>query len=186
MRPVFLLAVVAAFLPLGAVQAQTDPLAALASGGHVVLMRHALTDGHANALVLDPAGDCSKELVLSADGRRQAERMATRIKALGLRFDAVLASPFCRTRETATLAFGRAEVDPALTALELGSSAEAQARTASIGRRLAGYAGRGNVAVVSHRPNIDALTMEIVEEGEALIARIEPSGELIPVGRIKP
>ncbi|MEG1968712.1 MAG: histidine phosphatase family protein [Burkholderiaceae bacterium] len=186
MRQTLSAAFVTAILPWAGAHAQTDPLTALAHGGHVVLLRHSLTDGHANALVLDPAGDCSKELVLSKAGQAQAQRLATRLAALSVKFDTVLASPFCRTRETAQIAFGRATPEPALTALEIGTAAEAQARTQAITARLTANAGKGNVALVTHRPNIDALTMEIVEEGEALVARIEPNGELSVVGRIKP
>jgi phosphohistidine phosphatase SixA len=104
----------------------------------------------------------------------------------GIKFDAVLTSPFCRAKETAQLAFGGATVDSNLTALEIGTQAQGQARTQAITDLLARHAGKGNVALVTHRPNIDALTMELVEEGEAVVARIQPNGTLDAVGRIRP
>ncbi len=52
---------------------------------------------------------------------------------------------------------------------------------------LARHAGKGNVALVTHRPNIDALTMEIVGEGEAIVAKmfcdvLSPDGSPYPGG----
>jgi|FrelakmetLWP11LW_1041352.scaffolds.fasta_scaffold01749_2 phosphohistidine phosphatase SixA len=159
---------------------------ALAQGGHAILMRHARISGHAKALVLDPKGNCANEENLSDEGRAQAQRMKAMLDKAGVKFEAVLASPFCRTRDTAQLAFGQPTVEPNLTALELGTQEQAQARTKAMTALLARHAGKGSVALVTHRPNIDALTMEIVEEGEAIVARIQPSGEFDIVGRIKP
>jgi hypothetical protein len=51
---------------------------------------------------------------------------------------------------------------------------------------LASRADKGSVAIVTHRPNVDALTLELVDEGEAIVARIQPGGDLDVVGRIKP
>jgi phosphohistidine phosphatase SixA len=177
------LAVTAIALPAGADEAS---LRAMTGGGHAILVRHAKIGGHAKALTLDPNGNCANEENLSAEGRAQAERLKSLLDRAGVRVDVVLASPFCRTRDTAQLAFGRATVEANLTALELGTSAQAQARSTAVTALLAGRAGKGNVALVTHRPNIDALTLELVEEGEAVVARIEPDGELTVVGRIRP
>lgn len=166
--------------------ADEGALKALEQGGHALLMRHANTSGHSKALVLDSRGDCSNEENLSDQGRAQAQRVRSMLDKAGVKFDAVLASPFCRTRDTAELAFGRATVDADLTALELGTADQARLRAARITALLARHAGKGNVALVTHRPNIDALTMELVEEGEAIVARIQPDGSLDVVGRIRP
>jgi phosphohistidine phosphatase SixA len=149
-------------------------------------MRHAKISAHAKALVLDPKGNCANEENLSDDGRAQSQRLKAMLDKAGIEFDAVLTSPFCRARDTAQLAFGRATVEPHLTALELGTQAQGQARTQAITELLARNAGKGNVALVTHRPNIDALTMELVEEGEAVVAKIQPGGALDVIGRIKP
>jgi phosphohistidine phosphatase SixA len=169
-----------------AIRADEAVVKALSQGGHAILMRHALVSGHAKALVLDPKGNCANEDNLSDEGRAQAQRLKAMLDKAGVKFDAVLTSPFCRAKDTAQLAFGRATLDPNLTALELGTQAEAQSRTKAITSLLARHAGKGNVALVTHRPNIDALTMEIVEEGEAIVAKIQPSGELDVIGRLKP
>jgi len=182
------LAAITAALFVAAPAAQGDEAAikALTQGGHAILMRHAKISAHAKAMVLDPNGNCANEENLSDDGRAQSGRLKAMLDKAGIKFDAVLTSPFCRAKETAQLAFGGATVDSNLTALEIGTQAQGQARTQAITDLLARHAGKGNVALVTHRPNIDALTMELVEEGEAVVARIQPNGTLDAVGRIRP
>jgi phosphohistidine phosphatase SixA len=166
--------------------ADESAIKAMAQGGHALLMRHAKISGHAKAMVLDRNGNCANEENLSDEGRAQAQRLKAMLDKAGVKFDAVLTSPFCRAKETAQLAFGRATVDPDLTALQIGTPAQGQSRSQAVTGQLARYAGKGNIALVTHRPNIDALTMELAEEGEVIIAKIQPSGALDVVGRIKP
>jgi phosphohistidine phosphatase SixA len=167
-------------------RADEAAIKAMMQDGHAILMRHAKTSGHSKALVLDPQGNCANEENLSDEGRAQAQRLKSMLDKAGVKFETVLTSPFCRARDTAQLAFGKASVDENLTALEIGSKEQAQARTKQLTELLGRYAGKGNVALVTHRPNIDALTMELVEEGEALVAKIQSGGTLDVVARIKP
>lgn len=187
MKAAFLssVAVIAAVVG-GPAQADEAALRALEQGGHAILIRHAKVGSHERALVLDPAGNCANELNLNDEGRAQARRLKALLDRAGVRFDLVLTSPFCRARDTATLVFGRATVDENLTALELGTPEQAQARTRAMTETLARQAGKGNVALVTHRPNVMMLTLEIVEEGEAIVARIRADGELDVVGRLRP
>jgi phosphohistidine phosphatase SixA len=168
------------------VLADEGSLKALAQGGHVILVRHAAISGHAKALALDPSGNCANEENLSEQGRAQATRLKSMLDRAGVKFDLVLTSPYCRAKETAQLAFGRATVDTNLTALENGTQEQALARSKAITELLAGRVGKGSIAMVTHRPNIDALTLELVDEGEAVVARIQPGGDLDVVGRIRP
>jgi hypothetical protein len=41
------------------------------------------------------------------------------------------------------------------------------------------------VVLVSHRPNIDLLTLELIGEGELLVARADENGELTVLGKIQ-
>lgn len=161
-------------------------LKALTQGGHAILVRHAKIGGHTKALVLDLGGNCANEENLSAEGRAQAIRLKSMVDKLGIVFDQVLTSPYCRAKDTAQLAFGRATVEPNLLALENGTQEQGQERTKAITELLTRHAGKGNVALISHRPNIDAITLELVEEGEAVVARIQFNGELDVIGRIAP
>src|SRR5262245_33659986 len=88
--------------------------AALASGGHAMLLRHAATDPG----VGDPAGytlaDCASQRNLTDTGRKQASALGERLKARRVPIGPVQTSRFCRCVDTATLAFGRAEAWPSL------------------------------------------------------------------------
>jgi hypothetical protein len=50
---------------------------------------------------------------------------------------------------------------------------------------IASYRGSVPVVLVSHRPNIDRLTMELVDEGDLLVGRANANGEIDVLGKIK-
>lgn len=96
--------------------------------GAVVLMRHAQTTPG----VGDPPGwrleRCESQRNLAADGVEHAKRIGQWFKLQQLRVATVRNSPWCRTRDTATLAFGRHDDWPALgNIFEDRSGADAQA-----------------------------------------------------------
>ena len=81
----------------------------LRKGGYVFLMRHTSTtvagaDGRGYKL-----GDCSTQLALSDEGRAEAIRIGERLKDERIPISKVYTSPFCRCKDTAMLAFGKAE-----------------------------------------------------------------------------
>ena len=82
-------------------------VADLRRGGYVIYLRHALTVSAPEPAVGDLA-DCTWQRNLSDDGRRQAASVGSRLSEQGIPVAALEASPFCRTRQTAELAFGRA------------------------------------------------------------------------------
>lgn len=175
-------------LAVGVPTARADEavLKLLAGGGHALVLRHAKVEDHARAAVLDPDGNCANESNLSEEGRAQARRLGRMLERASVRFELVLTSPYCRARDTARLAFGGATVDASLSPLDLVPQAQAQARTQALAQRLARHAGRGSVALVTHRPNVMMLTLELVDEGEAIVARIREDGDLDVVGRLRP
>src|SRR5258706_9621035 len=83
---------------------------ALRAGGLTLYVRHGATDLSQSDRQGDRYEDCSKQRNLTDAGRTQAVAIGAAIRALGLPVGEVLASPFCRTMETARLAFGRAEL----------------------------------------------------------------------------
>lgn len=90
-------------------------VAALRAGGHVAVMRHAITDRSQldTGDLLNRAGQRN----LSDDGRAQARRLGAAFAALRIPLGEVLASPVFRARDTAEIAFGaRARIEPMLTA----------------------------------------------------------------------
>jgi phosphohistidine phosphatase SixA len=103
----------AAFLALHTAFAwpQADPalLAKLRQGGYVLYLRHASTDFSQNDERMTSFDDCANQRNLTDKGRDEARAIGAHVKRLGIPIGPVHASPFCRTVETARLAFGRAE-----------------------------------------------------------------------------
>ena len=89
-------------------------LAALRAGGHILYFRHADTDHSQNDQRMTSVEDCTTQRNLSERGREHARALGEAIHALGIPIGTVLASPLCRTVETAMLAFGAARRAPAV------------------------------------------------------------------------
>ena len=90
--------------------AQAPDLAArLREGGYVVYLRHASTDFGQNDAEMTTYADCSKQRNLTDQGRDDARALGEHFRHLGIPVTRVLASPFCRTMETAQIAFGKAQ-----------------------------------------------------------------------------
>jgi phosphohistidine phosphatase SixA len=144
----------------------------LQGGGYVLAFRHAATDFSTTDTTADPR-DCSRQRNLSAKGRRQAREIGRDFSRLGIPVGRVLASPFCRTRDTARLAFGRVQPSSALLSGDFFSEEAAGERQASrLGRLLAERPRAGtNTVLVSHAFAIDDATGVSLAEGEAAIVR---------------
>jgi hypothetical protein len=81
----------------------------LRKGGYVLYLRHASTDFSKDDTRMASFEDCANQRPLTDKGRDEARALGRQIKRLGIPVDKVYASPFCRTVETAMLAFGKAE-----------------------------------------------------------------------------
>ncbi|HXX83482.1 MAG TPA: histidine phosphatase family protein [Casimicrobiaceae bacterium] len=84
-------------------------LAALREGGLVIYFRHTSTDFGQNDEQMTGFEDCTHQRNLTDGGRAEARHIGAEIARLKIPVGEVLASPFCRTMETARLIFGRAE-----------------------------------------------------------------------------
>jgi hypothetical protein len=80
----------------------------LREGGYVLYMRHASTDFSQNDAKMTSYEDCVNQRNLTDKGRAEARDIGAHVKRLRIPIGEVLASPFCRTMETARLAFGKA------------------------------------------------------------------------------
>lgn len=81
---------------------------ALQRGGFTLYFRHTRTDFSQNDRDMKDFDDCAKQRSLSDAGRGDARAVGTAMRAMKLVFSEVLASPYCRTMETAQLMTGRA------------------------------------------------------------------------------
>ncbi len=154
---------------------------ALRQGGYVIYFRHARTDFSQKDVSL---ADCQSQRNLSDEGRGQARAIGAAIRRLGIPIGRVLASPFCRTRETAELAFGGVEITQDL--LGRGLSEEQSRISGSFLRPLlsAPPAPGTNTVLVSHGFNLRAADGIGLSEGEAAIYRPGERGSFTRVGRL--
>jgi broad specificity phosphatase PhoE len=147
----------------------------LREGGYVVFLRHAATDRSQRDRIGVPLTDCSGQRNLNDAGREQARELGRAWRALGIPVGDVLSSGYCRTRETAELAFGRATIVPALTGIPTERVGTYAGRVRALRRLLGTRPDAGeNVVVVGHIANLEAATEVEVEEGDAAV--FEPLG----------
>jgi broad specificity phosphatase PhoE len=168
---------VGAALPAIAAEAPSESLAgaalvqALRSGGLILYFRHASTDFGQSDDTMSGYEDCTRQRNLTDRGREEARRIGAAITRLGIPIGDVLASPFCRTRETAQLIFGRATVASAVR----GGPAvpETADRYTELRKLLSTPPGAGtNLAIASHGNPFQALAhMTYLAEGEAAVVR---------------
>ena len=146
-------------------------LAELRKGGYILYFRHAATDFSQNDEKMKSFEDCANQRNLIDRGRSDARIVAAAIRRLGIPVERVLASPFCRTLETAQLLFGRAEK---MQEVRGGPTAPADAeRYAALRRILATPIPAGaNLAVISHgNPFYSVAGPPYLAEGEAAVIR---------------
>lgn len=157
----------------------------LRAGGLVVFMRHAETDPG----VGDPPGfrldDCKTQRNLSAVGRDQARRLGESLRRVRIPIGQVLASEWCRCRDTATLAFGRYETWPALNNL-FGRAQNEPAQKQAMLERAGAYDGKGNLVLVTHGATIAPVAGVSPAQGEIVVMKPAGAGRLELVGRLRP
>ncbi len=160
--------------------------ARLKQDGAVALIRHAEAPGGAG----DPAGfkpdDCSTQRNLSEKGRGEARKLGERFRSNGVTAGKVLASEWCRTRETASLmALGPVEAAPTFNNAYVLHDRR-QALTDGARAVIAGWKGPGTLVIVTHGANILPLTGIQPGEAEMVVveADIDAREKLRVLGRI--
>ena len=156
--------------------APDELLAELRKGGYILYFRHAATDFSQNDSNMKSFEDCASQRNLIDRGRADARAVGAAIKQLGIPVGAVLASPFCRTVETAQIAFGRAQKTQQVRG---GPAAPADSdRYAPLRKILIAPVEKGaNLAVVSHaNPFYSVAGPPYLAEGEAAVIRPLGSG----------
>ena len=147
-------------------------LAALRAGGYVLYFRHADTDHSQNDQRMTSVDDCTTQRNLTDRGRDHARALGEAIRALGIPIGAVLASPLCRTVETAMLAFGTAQKAPAAREggpLPPGSPGRFPALRALLSTPVA--PGTNTVVVAHAYPYFSLVGGQFLSEGEADVLR---------------
>jgi virginiamycin B lyase len=160
----------------------------LQRGGLVLVLRHAATDFSKPDQDPVDLADCTTQRNLSAQGRADARAIGRGVRRLELGIGTVLASPFCRTRETAKLAFGRSAVSHALLNTVVAEHDAAWRDQIRAARRLLGTIPpeRELTVLVTHGSVVTDATGLTLDEGETLVFRPLGNSRFRLVGRIRP
>ncbi len=181
-----------ALLPIASAWSQPDPWTQVLPG-RIVLMRHAMAPG-----IGDPPGfklnNCASQRNLDEVGKDQARRIgaafAQHAAKSGVKVTSVWHSQWCRTTDTAQLAFGNAPKPVAQSAFNsfFGNADAAPQQTAAARKLLMAWVASkpvGVLVVVTHQVNITALTQMGAASGESVI--VAAAGQkLIVVGQLPP
>lgn len=147
----------------------------LQDGGYVLYLRHAATDRSKEDAGVVDLDDCSSQRNLNDAGRAQARTIGRGFRALEIPLGNVSSSEYCRTRQTAELAFARVELAPVLTGFPNEDAPGYAKRVRRTRELLARPPTEGeNAVLVGHIKNIEAAAGISIDEGE--LAVFEPRG----------
>ncbi|TFY99400.1 histidine phosphatase family protein [Ramlibacter henchirensis] len=163
-----------------------DAWTELAKPGAIVLFRHATAPG-----VGDPQNfrldDCSTQRNLNEQGRAESRRLGEQFRQRGVAIGAVLSSQWCRTRETARLAFGdRVRDEPAFNSFFGRAADDRSAQTERARRILREWKGPGVLVVVTHQVNITGLTDHGAMSAEGVVVEPTAKGPFRVVANLQP
>ncbi len=173
----------------------------LKEGGLVVIFRHGRTNreqtdqiqiGTASSLSAAERQsmflDCSRQRTLSDVGREELRGVAVSIRAIGFAVDDLQASPMCRTRETAWLAFGRVTPNEVLVMRQaLAERRELAGTIPPQGTNHVLVSHSGIVASLVWYPNNPADPADIgLPEGNAFVVEPLGNGEYRFLARLAP
>ncbi len=174
------------FAALAQAQPSLDVVKRLREGGYVLYMRHASTDFSQNDASMSSFEDCAHQRNLTDKGRDEARAVGEQIKRLRIPVGEVLASPFCRTMETARLAFGKAQAMPEVR----GGPARPEDPSRYDGLRtlLSSRVAKGeDRVIVSHGNPFHAVAgPPYLAEGEIAVVQPQGNGRFRVVARIRP
>jgi phosphohistidine phosphatase SixA len=163
-------------------------MAALKSGGHVLMVRHGLTTPGAG----DPLGfkleDCKTQRILIEEGREESRRLGRLLREQKIEIGRVLSSEWCRCIETAELiGAGKVERFSALNNL-FGRPQNRAAQEDVLRKTIAEWKGPGNLLLVTHGANMGALIQinPATAHGVVLAPAPGTSEGLRVVGRMTP
>src|SRR5581483_11526007 len=141
---------------------EASTIAAIQHGGYVIYLRHADRSRgakepfDANSPV-QAFMDCTRQRNLTAEGRKEAVQIGINFRSMDIPIGRVVALPLCRTRETAQLAFGQADLDPHLYDPKY------------VERLFAQPPGRGNLVLVDTNYQVRKIARVELQPGEAAV-----------------
>ncbi|GEM_PF-4795655 len=157
-----------------------------------MLIRHASTDRTQADKNPGDLKECSTQRNLTDNGRLESQGIGAGIRARKIPIGQVLHGAYCRTTQTALLAFGRGEVSEALLAggftpaAGLPTPTPPEQRIATLKQMLGTAPPAGvNTVLVTHSEVIrNAVGLNDLEEGETLIYKPDGKGGFSLTGRV--
>ncbi len=129
--------------------------------------------------------DCSTQRNLDAAGQQQSQQLGETFRQRQIPVARVLSSQWCRSLDTARLMdLAPVEPFPVLNSFFGDRTTEPQQTRALQQFILDQRNTPGVVVLVTHQVNITALTTLVPREGEAVLVRATPQGEIEVLGRI--
>jgi phosphohistidine phosphatase SixA len=160
----------------------------LRDGGYVIVVRHTATE---EGGVDDPnqLENCEPQRELTDEGRQQARDLGKAVDDLDIPVGRVVASPYCRTRETAELAFGADAVETDKVLLPLpGTGKPGNDEAVEAVKRLVGdkTPDEENTVIVTHISVIEPVTGATPDEGGSAVFVPEGDGAFRIVAEVPP
>ena len=154
--------------------------------GYVVLLRHAKTvsgTGDPRGFELD---DCDTQRNLSEAGREQAKQIGREFRDRHIPVIQVLSSQYCRCLDTASLLdLGTVKPSPMLNSIFEDRTTATQQVEQTRQRILNHQNNKGVIVMVSHYANIVEISSTPPQEGEIVVVRADPQGDLEVIGQIQ-
>lgn len=140
----------------------------------MIYFQHTAIDFSKNDAASTAYGDCGNQRLLSSAGQSAAVAIGRHIRSLKLQVTDVLASPMCRTLDTAQRMFGRATPEPDLREGETGGIGGGSDYPGLKLLLAAPAAAGGNRWIVGYGSPFRAIAGEPhLPEGEAAVIRPE-------------
>ncbi len=161
---------------------------ALQAGGHILLIRHERTEmlSRKDDYTKSP-NDCTAQRNLSIAGVAGAQETGVVLRALSIKVGRVIASPMCRSAETARYMFGvDYETDTRLMHHNPEGGRSLDIAVEEV-RTLLGELAPGlpetNVALISHGGSIFRVSDLLLSEGEIGVLKLDEDGNVTAVGQ---
>ena len=164
--------------------AQTEVVERLKSGGHILMIRHALAPGSG-----DPPNfiisDCSTQRNLDDSGRTQSRRIGMWLRANGIESARIYSSQWCRCLETARLIdLGPIQDLPALNSF-YEKIEDREPNLQALNQFISQQPTYGKLIIlVTHFVTISAITEITVSSGEGVLLELQKDMPYSVVGRL--
>ena len=177
--------------PFAAEQLKGRQLAeALKAGGYTIYFRHFETGADTADQHLARLGDCATQRQLNASGVTQAIQVRDAFVKLKIPVGEVLASPFCRSWQSAYLSFGRHRIVDGLKlppSKDYTDADKKMMRDVLVPLLAKTPASGQNTVIMGHDDNMPAAGgPEIKTQGEAVVIKSDDKGGFTVIGTIKP